>query len=544
VRQPRVSQSGSSESPQPRTAPHVPLWVGALVGNAPLSARLNALFGGATAANWLFLTAIAIGFFHGWIKYKYTGLVSTFAFDLPLTMALALALTGAAKDSWFPRDNPVATQLKVLCGVAVAYALIPLGVPLLAALAAFRAWVVIPLVFLLGYHVIRSVRQIEILLFLVMALCAITVYFGARQTPEEIRAMMAANPDLARRLSGTFFANADGGGGLRAFSTFVSAGAFGGTLSTGGILAFAYLTQPKVKPMLRLLYAVVLGLCLYGINLSGARTAIAMLMMGIIATAWSRERLVSFVAIPGAVLSVLGLGALMDSARLERFSTILNPAEWWGRLSIVILPGIASLSDLPLGGGLGRSGHGVPYIFGSILPPWDVRLVDGDLGRIAVDFGIPGLVFFGALFFVGIRESVRWMLRFRNTSLQILSICSGAVFVIAVVNVGTGSPFLGVPGGALTWFFLGAMSRLANLHSLLVKVNPANVWSDPRLIPFFASVPVPAQAPTDLPEVAAVETPPRRRMLYSMASSEPGLPARPSHMGKTRRLFGRKADNQ
>jgi hypothetical protein len=356
--------------------------------------------------------------------------------------------------------------------------------------------------------------------------------------------MMAANPDLARRLSGTFFANADGSGGLRAFSTFVSAGAFGSTLSTGGIIAFAYLTQPKVNPLLRLIYASVLGLCLYGINLSGARTAIAMLLMGIVATAWCRERMMAFVILPGTALSIVGLGALMDGARMERFSSVLDPSQWWGRLSIVILPGIASLSDLPLGGGLGRSGHGVPYIFNSILPPWDVRLVDGDLGRIAVDFGIPGLCFFAALFFAGIRDSLRWMLRFRNTSLQIFSICAGAVFVIAVINVGTGSPFLGVPGGALTWFFLGAMSRLANLHTLLAKTNPDAVWSDPRLIPFFATVSVLAPAPTDVPEVAAVETPPRRRMLYSKASGESGLPARPSHTGKTRRLFGGKADHQ
>jgi hypothetical protein len=516
-----------------------------LVGKVPLSARLNALFGESMAANWLFLMAIAIGFFHGWIKYKYTGLVSTFAFDLPLTLALAVALTGAAKDAWFPAANPIATQLKVLCGVAVAYALIPLGVPLLAALAAFRAWVVIPLVFLLGYHVTRSVRQIEILLFLVMVLCAITVYFGARQTPEEIRAMMAANPDLARRLSGTFFANADGSGGLRAFSTFVSAGAFGGTLSTGGIIAFAYVTQPKVKPVLRLLYAAVLGLCLYGINLSGARTAIAMLLMGIIASAWSRQRIVAYVVIPGAALSVLGLGALMDTARLERFSAILNPMEWWGRLAIVIGPGISSLTDLPLGGGLGRSGHGVPYVFGSILPPWDVRMVDGDLGRIAVDFGLPGLCFFAALFFAGIRESVRWMVRFRNTSLQILSICSGAVFVIAVINVGTGSPFLGVPGGALTWFLLGSMSRLATVQGNILKANPEGVWTDPRLIPFFSAPPVTTLTPPTGPlELPVLEAPPRRRLLYSKAGSEPTPRERPSRSGKTRRLYGDKGDNQ
>ena len=119
--------------------------------------------------------------------------------------------------------------------------------------------------------------------------------------------MMAANPDLALRLQGTFFANADGGGGLRAFSTFVSAGAFGGTLSTGGVCAFAFLSQPGQTWIRRAVFAVALGLCAYGINLSGARTAVAMLAMGIALVAWSRQRLVAYVVVPAGVLAVLGV---------------------------------------------------------------------------------------------------------------------------------------------------------------------------------------------------------------------------------------------
>ena len=523
----------------------LPPWVMALTAKVPLQARVRALFGGAPAANALFMLAISIGFFHGWIKYKYTGLISTFAFDAPLTLALVLALTQAGHSgSWFPTGNRIGEGLKVLAVVALFYVVLPFGVPLLASVAAFRAWVVIPLVFLLGYHVTRSIRQVETLLLLVIGLCCVTVYFGARQTPEEIRAMLAANPDLARRLSGTFFANDDGSGGLRAFSTFVSAGAFGGTLSTGGICAFAYLTRPGQKFLVRLAFAVALGLCAYGINLSGARTAVAMLVLGILFTAWSRKRLLAFVVIPGAALSVAGLGSLMDPARLARFSSLFDPAQLWGRLAIVVGPGVQEIFSAPLGGGLGRSGHGVPYVFGSILPPWDVKPVDGDLGRIAVEFGLPGILMFGVLLWSGISASLRWMVQFRDTSLQTLAICSGSVFMIASINIGTGSPFLGVPGGALTWFLLGAMNRLA---VLVASYSPgqSTAWkSDPRFAEFGAAVasnpdPAPQGQPVEPAAVGAMLAS-HRRMLYRQEPEHQSVESREADVrkGRVRRLYG------
>jgi len=506
--------------------------------------RVRALFGGDPLANSLFLLAIAIGFFHGWIKYKYTGLVSTFAFDLPLTFALVLALARAgATGSWFPPQNSVANGLKLLTASALLYAVLPFGIPMLASFAAFRAWVVIPLIFLLGYHVTRSVRQVEVLLTMVIVLCCVTVYFGARQTPEEIRAMLAANPDLARRLSGTFFANADGGGGLRAFSTFVSAGAFGGTLSTGGICAFAYLTQPGQTVVKRLLFGGALALAAYGINLSGARTAVAMLALGVIITAWSRQSLLKYVVIPGGAMAVVGLGSLIDPARLARFSALLDPAELWGRLSIVIGPGMDEIANSPLGGGLGRSGHGVPYVFANILGSWDVKPVDGDLGRIAVDFGIPGLIVFGVLLWAGIRACLGWMIRLRGSGLHTVVICAAAVFIIAAMNIGTGSPYLGVPGGALTWFLLGAVNRLVDVQAQVSAAATERASSDPRLTPFGGSAEISpdtlglAQAPPSNGQA------PRRRMLYQQSEAaglpEPRREVSPRSTGRrARRLFG------
>ena len=507
---------------------------------------MRALLGGAAAANVLFLAAIVIGFFHGWIKYRYTGLVSTFAFDMPLTLALVLALTKAgATGSWFPQENPIANGLKIVTGLAVLYVVLPFGVPLLAGLAAFRAWVVIPLIFLLGFHVTRSVRQVELLLLLVIGLCCITVYLGARQTPEEIRAMMAANPDLALRLQGTFFANADGGGGLRAFSTFVSAGAFGGTLSTGGVCAFAFLSQPGQTWIRRAVFAVALGLCAYGINLSGARTAVAMLAMGIALVAWSRQRLVAYVVVPAGVLAVLGVGALVDPARLARFSALLAPAELWGRLSIVVGPGMQGIMASPLGGGLGRSGHGVPYVLGRILPPWDVFPVDGDLGRIAVEFGVPGLIAFGVFLFHGIKACLTWMVQLRGSGMHTVAAVSGAVFILSAATIGTGSPYLGIPGGALTWFLLGAINRLADLHGQTQSQGAGAATVDPRFVAFgqvaFASSDVQAELLTDIPDRSSL--PPKRefRRLYAAAGSE--LPAAgpvrsPGRRKSYRRLFG------
>lgn len=47
---------------------HLPPWVIALTAKLPLMERIRALFGGDPLTNFLFLLAIAIGFFHGWIK--------------------------------------------------------------------------------------------------------------------------------------------------------------------------------------------------------------------------------------------------------------------------------------------------------------------------------------------------------------------------------------------------------------------------------------------------------------------------------------------
>lgn len=558
IRAPRLLTASGAGSGQAEAclSGHRPLWIFALVGKAGWFARLNALFGGAALANWVFLATLVIGFIHGWMKFKNTGALTTFAFDLPLTLALGLALIKQGTTSpWFPAGDEIAGRLKALAILAIAYALIPLGVPLLAALASFRAWVVVPLVYLLGYHVTRSVRQVEAVLLFILVLGVGVAFYGIRQTPEEIRQMMTSSPDMAMRLGGAFFAS-ESGSGVRRFSTFVSPAAFGGTMASCGIFAFAFLTQPGLKLWRRMLFCGVLALCAYGIKLSGARTAIAMLGAGVVLTAWARGKLIAYAIVPGGALAIVGsMGVLLDPVMAERFSSLLNPAEVWGRIHIVIAPSADIFLGYPLGGGLGRSGHGVPWIFRNILPYWDMRGTDGDLGRIIADFGIPGLICFGALFYSATAACLRWMRNFRDSPLHTVVVCAGANFILAVLTVVTGSPFLGIPGGAVSWFMLGAISRLATLHGTLQSQAPGEaVWSDPRLVPFGATVmaesvsTVPSAGSQTFPIADSPALPAKRRFLYAAAEGADSPP--PSASGrlrshpsaKARRLYGSKPD--
>lgn len=553
---PSASRAGAVPS---ETVPsgHRPLWVLGLVGKAGLLTRLDALFGGATAANWIFFVTLAIGFIHGWMKFKNTGALTTFAFDAPLTLALGLALLKQGSTSpWFPAGDQISNRLKALAGLAILYAIIPLGVPLLAALASFRAWVVVPLVYLLGYHITRSIRQVETVLMFILVLAVGVAVYGIRQSPEEIRQMMNSSPEMAMRLGGAFFAS-ESGSGVRRFSTFVSPAAFGGTMASCGIFAFAFLTQPGLKLWRRLLFLGVLALCAYGIKLSGARTAIAMLGTGILLTAWARGKLIAYAVVPGAALAIVGsMGVLLDPIMAERFASLLNPAEVWGRIYIVLAPSLDIFLGFPLGGGLGRSGHGVPWIFRTILPYWEMRGTDGDFGRIIADFGIAGLVCFGALFYTSTAACLRWMHRFRGSPLHTVAICAGANFILAVLTVVTGSPFLGIPGGAVSWFMVGALSRLVALHASIQAQAPGDTaWNDPRLVPFGAAVTAESHAVVStvagqLPSAPDATPPPsKRRFLYAAADGlEPQSPpasARPRNLrasSQTRRLYGNKPE--
>jgi hypothetical protein len=112
--------------------------------------------------------------------------------------------------------------------------------------------------------------------------------------------------------------------------------------------------------------------------------------------------------------------------------------------------------------------------------------VDGDLGRIIVEMGIVGAAVLLAMVWVGIGDSYKWMATLRNTPLGIIGLPAGIYFILAVTSIPTGSPFLGIPTGALLWFFLGALSRLTSDYEIALKTQGAAADIDERFVSFIS----------------------------------------------------------
>ena len=444
-----------------------------------------ALFAHNHAGNVLFISMLLIGFFHGWMKLRFRGVLTTFAFDIPLLLALAVTLSKVPRmETWVPAGR-MGTALKVFVMLAVFYMVLPFGVPWVAILSAFRGWCFIPLTFLLGYHLVRSVRQVEVYFWIIILLGALTGIYGAMQTPEEIRRLMAEDAEFAAKFFNTFYSNSKGESRLRAFSTFVTAAAFGGTMAYAVMFAVSRFSVTGNSWKERIVLLACAAPMAYGIVLSGSRTSMVMMALGLVLTAWYRRNILQYMLAPAVAFVAFKVGSIYTGGdSLNRFSTLVNPDEVYGRLYIVFYPMMSALIDAPFGGGLGMSGHGVPFALLNQLGGFQFRGVDGDIGRLGVDMGIAGIIVFLWLLIAGALDAYRNMKELRDTPLTIVGVPAGAMFIIAVIIMPTGSPFLAIPGGALLWFFLGALERLTVEYRKREAITPETVRTDAMFISF------------------------------------------------------------
>lgn len=429
------------------------------------------LFAHDKLVNGLMLLGIIVGFFQGWLKHKFRAGWVTFAFDIPVTLAwLACVLSVPRGRRLFPDCN-MSKVLIALTAMCVLYVIIPFGVPWLVAVASFRAWCFIPLFFLVGYHTTRSVRQMEVYLWLLVLLGAFTATYALFQTPEEVREMMKNDPEMTFRLQNQFYADSQGRGVFRRFSTFVSSAAFGGMMTYCTTFAISRLVHPGCSVFERLILIGSSAIMTYGVILSGARSGFLSLLTGFAFAIWYRRestlaKFAPFILAPG----MIGVLVLQGSSVMERLSTLLDPAILWQRVYIVLSPALENISNHPFGDGLGRSGHGVPVIFSNLSGSFEMRPIDGDLGRMAVDMGIPGLIILTTMVVLASTDAFRWMRKLRGSPLGLIGLPAGSMFVLVAPFVVYGSPFLGIPGGVLVWFFLGAMRRLVEDYDKLVAV--------------------------------------------------------------------------
>ncbi len=494
--------------------------------------RFVSLFAHNHLGNLLFVSMLLIGFFHGWLKLKFRGVLTTFAFDIPLLLSLAVTLSQVPRmDPWIPAGR-MGNALKTFLALAVFYMVLPFGVPWVAILSAFRGWCFIPLTFLLGYHLVRSVRQVEVYFWIIIILGALTGIYGAMQTPEEIRRRMAEDAEFAAKFFNTFYSNSKGEARLRAFSTFVSAAAFGGTMAYTVMFAVSRFSVAGNSWKERIILLACAAPMAYGIILSGSRTSMIMMAMGFILTAWYRRNILQYILAPAVAFFAFKAGSIYTGGdSLNRFSGLINPEELYGRLYIVFYPMMSALIDNPFGGGLGMSGHGVPFALINQLGGFRFRGVDGDIGRLGVDMGIIGIGVFLWLLIAGALDAYRNMKQLRDTPLTIVGVPAGAMFIIAVIIMPTGSPFLAIPGGALLWFFLGALERLTVEYRKLEAITPETVKTDAMFISFiqppktrllFSEDKVETKkAAAAAPRARVIQTAPvTRRFLFSRTDAE------------------------
>ncbi len=470
-------------------------------------------------ANTLLILALVIGFFHGWLKMRFPGGIMVFAYDIPLMAALALSISKISPGhKLFPKSR-TSSALQVVLAICIVYGLLPTEIPILVRLAAFRGWALVPLTFLMGYHLFRSREQLYLYGWLIMILSVGTVIYGARQDPEELRRMAMENQTLENVMKGSFYGDEEGTK-FRVFSTFVSAGAFGATMAYSVLIGLGRLSRPGTPMMTRILLAALMLPISYGILLSASRSAAIIAGISILLIAWYRKALVKFAILPGIVLGILLVATSRSGgSSVSRMSVAADPDALMSRVSIVVRPAFNRLLEAPLGGGLGRSGHGLPAALGYLCLRFKWKPVDGDIGRVAVDFGVFGLVAFAAMFIAGTQDSFLWMKELKGTELDTAAVTAGAMFVTAFISFPTGSPFLAIPMGAIIWFYLGALNRLYDDHKahLPTTVRPgAEAASPPGLSPG----PEPVQNPK-----ARLRLPPPAKVAHSVRPT--GQPAKP-----------------
>jgi hypothetical protein len=220
----------------------------------------------------------------------------------------------------------------------------------------------------------------------------------------------------------------------------------------------------------------------YGMILSGARSSIVTMGFGFAVIAWHRRNIVSFVVFPLCLILALKFGTeLTGGAAMDRFSSLLKFEEIYYRNSIPTRIGWEYMLDNPLGGGLGKSGYSVPFFLFGRTGYSDFYTSDGDLGRLMIEMGFVGVFFFGKIMWAAWKTIFDTLNRLRGSPVASLGLASAACFAMSFSSFPSGSPFLSIPMGALTWFFLGTLQKVDELYALETKGTPEVLAEDSDL---------------------------------------------------------------
>ncbi|MDX1952942.1 MAG: hypothetical protein SFY81_12240 [Verrucomicrobiota bacterium] len=439
----------------------------------PITARFKAILQSNALINGVVLSAICVGFFHGWLKIHIRHPAITFLFDALLGLALLLVYSRKEPEERFFPGSAIGKALLLFYVLCFVYLFIPGAPPLLVALAALRGWCFASLIYCLGYHLTHSVAQVKGYFYVLILLGVLTAIYGIQQTPEKVQKMVIKDKQIAERYKGIYYADKSGKLELRRFSTFVSSGVFGGVMAYVIIFAVALLSDKESSARERILLVAAILPISYGLVLSGARSALIMMGVGFATIAWQRRRLQTLVLLPAIIFLGIHFGVTKTGGKaVERYGTLLETQTIADRLYYPTWIGWQSIKENPLGNGLGKSGYSVPFFLSGKLGYKDFKTADGDLGCLMIEMGIPGVIVFCWLLWTILKALFNDLNQLKDTPLASIALACAGCIVIAIVIFPIGSPFLGIPTGALTWFFLGTLEKLTRQSASQVPMQP------------------------------------------------------------------------
>jgi hypothetical protein len=236
------------------------------------------------------------------------------------------------------------------------------------------------------------------------------------------------------------------------------------------MFAIALISEKEAPRLERGLLGLALLPMTYAVVLSGSRSPLIMLGVGLLIIAWYRREVLSFVVIPGALYAAFKWAAsFTKGAATERFSTLLQQTTIWDRFYIPMLFTWYVFLQNPWGGGLGKSGYSLPFVFRDQAGYDDFKMGEGDLSCLAIEMGVVGLGVFLWLLYEASRLILESLSRLRGTPAFTLALASATAMSTAVICFPIGSPFLGIPTGALTWFFLGTLHKVSLQYQTTAK---------------------------------------------------------------------------
>lgn len=407
---------------------------------------------------------IILGFFLAYIKDHYPSPLNYFLFDIGLGLAILFWLTGTdrLRRLALPR-TPLTQPLLLFYAVCFVYIFIS-DMPLLAGLSAFRGWCVSSLAFLIGYDLIKSVRQVRAYLWLVIAVAMISGIYGIYQYAAGIESVLGQDAVVSQRHQFATYATEEGELEFRIFSTFVSAGAFGSMMAYASFIALALAISDKVALREKALLVIAILPMLTSLVLTGTRAALLMMLIGVIILYWYKRRFRIYVTVMLLILAGVQLGIGLTQGRAaSRFATLADVNVLLGRLSNPFTTGWRSVLEAPLGHGLGVTGHGVPFYMLQQYPELQLVFSDGDFGRVMVEMGVVGLILLAYILAVAIKGGLASLRALRATPSEDVALAIfGSGMMVAITTL-VGSPFLSIPHGLLWWFFMGALFKLQAL---------------------------------------------------------------------------------